>query len=223
MTRVKKPLFPLPLAEAIADLDFKRNYLKANGTRFGIETADLSKIETSVNAAQAAYDLADDPKERTEIDVDNRNVAMKRAQGILRKVIGFYVAGNPNATETDYDALRIPVPGLRPPLPDPDHKPGITRLMSRDMSIYASFFDITNGHRGKPPGVQSIEAYLKVGGDPPASPDEMSERRVSSDTPMRMQFPFEQMFQRAYIAFRWVGTRGAYGPWTEIYTVPIAR
>jgi hypothetical protein len=223
MAYTKQPLFPRPLAEAIADLNLKRNYLTTNATRFGIETSDLSKIETSVNAAQAAYEKAREPKARTTIDIDNRNVAIKKAQGILRKLIGYYVVGNANATEADYDILRIPVPGLHPPLPDPEHVPGISSLTSRDLSIYASFFDTTNGHRGKPAGVQSIEACFKVGGEPPAGPGEMSERRVGTDSPMRLQFEFEQMFQLAYIAFRWVGTRGVYGPWSDIHKVSIAR
>jgi hypothetical protein len=223
MTKVKQPLFPRTLAEAIADLDLKRDYLTTNETRFGIEAADLEKVETSVNAAQAAYKKASEPKARTTIDIENRNLAMKKAQDTVRKVIGFYVTGNPNATVADYDILRIPIPGLHPPLPDPEDPPGISHLTSKSMAIYASFFDKANGHRGKPAGVQSIEACIKVGGEPPASPEEMSERRVGTDSPMHLQFEFEQLFQLAFVAFRWVGTHGVYGPWSEIYKINIAR
>jgi hypothetical protein len=54
MTKANQPLFPVPVAEAVADPDSKRKYLKTNGTRFSIATDDPAKIETSVNAAQTA-------------------------------------------------------------------------------------------------------------------------------------------------------------------------
>jgi hypothetical protein len=40
-------------------------------------------------------------------------MTIETVQGIERKVIDFYVVDNPNATEIDYEALRIPRPGPR--------------------------------------------------------------------------------------------------------------
>jgi hypothetical protein len=222
MPYTKKPLFPNTIAEAVTDLDSKRKYLRTNMSRLGIPSTEISKIDTAVNAVLAAHTTASDPDTRTKLDVANRNLAIETAQGIERKVIDFYVVGNPNATEIDYEALRIPRPGPHPHLPDPDRAPGV-HLTSKELAIIATFFDTLTGHRGKPDGVQSIEAYLKVGGEPPAAPSEMTERKVGTASPLRIQFEFDQELQVVYIVFRWVGTRGSYGPWSEIHRIAILR
>jgi hypothetical protein len=222
MPQSKLPLFPPKVDEAIVDLDAKRTYLKTNGNRLGIASIDISRMEAAVNAAQTAFTTASNPATRSQFDVANRNQAIETAQGIERKIIDYYVVDNPAATDVDYEMLRIPKPGPHPHLPDPDSAPGI-KLTSKELAVILSFYDAETGHHGKPAGVQAIEIYMKIGGEPPASPAEMTERRVGTDTPMRIPFDFEQEDQVVYFVFRWVGTRGAYGPWSEIHKVIILR
>ncbi|MDR1115842.1 MAG: hypothetical protein LBL33_06825 [Tannerella sp.] len=222
MTHAKQPLFPRKVSEAVADLDSKRKYLKSIMTRLGIPSAEISRIDTAVNAVLAANTIASDPDTRTKLDIANRDLAIETAQGIERKVIDFYVVGNPNATEVDYEALRIPQSGPHPHLPDPKAAPGV-HLTSKELAIIATFFDTSNGHHGKPDGVQAIEVYLKVGGEPPVTPSEMTERKVGTSSPMYIQFEFDQELQIVYLVFRWVGTRGTYGPWSEIHKIAIIR
>jgi hypothetical protein len=223
MAHSKHPLFPETIAEQIADLDSKRKYLKANQTRFGISSTDMEKIDTLVDAAIAANTVASNRDTRTKLDVATRILDIETAQGIERKVIDYYVIGNPNTTEVDYEALRIPRPGPHPHLPDPKDIPGIRRLTSSNLAVLISFFNIQTGKRSKPAGVQAIEAYYKIGGDPPANISEMSERLIGTASPLRIQFEFGQELQVVYLVFRWVGTRGSYGPWSEIYRIAIAR
>jgi hypothetical protein len=222
MPQSKRPLFPPNVEESVIDLDTKRKHLKTNASRFGIPTVDISRMDTAVNAAQAAYTVASAPLTRSQLDIATRDLAIETAQGIERKLIDFYVVDNQSATEVDYEILRIPRPGPHPHLPDPKNAPGMI-LTSRQLAIILSFFDMITGHRGKPKGVQSIEICYKIGGEPPVSPEEMTERMIGTDTPVRIPFDYNQIGMVVHLVARWVGTRGVYGPWSEIYKIIILR
>jgi hypothetical protein len=222
MTRSSTPLFPTKIDEEIVDLDAKRMYMKTNAGRFGISSADLSRMDAAVNAAQTAFAAANNPATRSRLDIANRDRAIESAQEIEKKIIDYYVIGNQATTDVDYEMLRIPKPGPHPHLPDPNSAPGLT-LTSKQLAIILAFYDMVTGHRGKPRGVQAIEVYMKIGGEPPSSPAEMTERRVGTDSPMRIPFDFEQEDQVVYLVVRWIGTRGVYGPWSEIHKVIILR
>jgi hypothetical protein len=194
-----------------------------HGERLGITQPELAHISTDVEAVNIANVKASDVDTRSKIDVANRLLAIETAQTTVRKVIEFHVVGNPNATEVDYEALRIPRPGPHPHLPAPDRAPGIRQITSVDMTIIASFFNALTAKPGKPAGVQAIEAYYKLGGDPPIDVSEMSERKQATASPLRIRFESKDEFQILYLAFRWVGTRGDFGPWTDIHKINIAR
>jgi hypothetical protein len=223
MLHAKHPLFPKAISEQIADLNSKRNYLKTVASRLGIPTAEITKIDTQVNAVFAANAAASDPDTRTKLDTANRRQAISTAQENIRKVIVFYITGNPNTTNVDYEALSIPRPGPHPHLPPPEHIPGIGHITSSYLAVIIPFFDGQTGRRGRPDGVRSIEVLYKLGGEPPTDVSEMTEHKVENASPMRLQFGFNDYMKTVYLVFRWIGTRGDFGPWSEIYEVSIAR
>jgi hypothetical protein len=223
MRSAKHPLFPQKIEEQVADLNTKRDYLAQNTIRLGISGADMTKIETQVAAVNAAQAVVNNPDTRTKLDFTRRDVALDTAHVTMRRVIGYNVTSNPDATPVDFEALNIPRPGVRTHLPDPEFVPGLRHITSHDLGVDILFFDAQTGKRAKPDGVQAIEVYLKIGGDPPKDFSEMTERRVGTSSPIHVQFGPEQEFEALYIACRWIGTRGAYGPWSEIIKVIIVR
>jgi hypothetical protein len=223
MAHAKHPLFPENIGPLVADLNTKKTYLNANGNRLGIPPAELITIDlqvTAVNTAQAAVNNVDT---RTKLNTATRNLTVLTAQTTLRRVIEFYVVGNSRATPVDYEALRIPLPGPHPLLPLPTSVPGLRRLSSSSLAVTASFFNLETGKRAKPAGVQAIEAHYRLGGEPPPNVAAMTDHKVSSSSPLRIQFDFADEFQPLYIAFRWIGTRGDFGPWSDIHKIVIAR
>jgi hypothetical protein len=91
------------------------------------------------------------------------------------------------------------------------------------LGVSVEFFDAESDKRAKPEGVQGIEVCTQLGGETPTDPATMSERKIFTSSPVHLQFGFEDEFKIVYLVFRWVGTRGDYGPWSAIYKVVIAR
>jgi hypothetical protein len=223
MATSKHPLYPAGIKEQVADLNTKKTYLHANSSRLGIPQAELTTIDTQVDAVNDAQAAVDDKDNRTKIDTATRDLALVTAETTLRKTIDYYVVGNPASTPVDYEALRIPQSGPHPVLPPPEDAPGIGRISSASLAVLVSFFNLKTGKLAKPPGAHQIEAYYQVGGEPPTDISAMTGRKTSTRSPMRIQFDFGDEFKMVYIVFRWVGNRGDYGPWSEIHKVVIAR
>jgi hypothetical protein len=220
----KHPLFPHKVEDLVADLNTKQAYLRPNGSRLGISSAELTGMDallTAMNTAQARVNNRDT---RTKIDTAQRNEAIEEAKKGMRRLICNYVVFNRNATTVDMTALHVPPPGPFGRLPAPDEEPGIGHITSSDDIISVPFYDAQSSYkRGKPEGAQAIEAYMKIGGDPPVSIDEMTERRVSTASPMKIKFGPDMDGVTVYFRFRWVGTRGDCGQWSEVYKVIVTQ
>lgn len=219
----KHPLFPRKIDDQMADLNTKLAYIIANAMRFQIVMDHIQQLQTLVGLVMAARDAAANADTRTRLDIATRNEAIKNAQDAMRKVIEFYIADSPQATAVDYEALNIPTKGYRTPLPVPDSVPGIGHITSIDLAVIVPFFDARSSKRAKPDGVYAIEAYYQLGGEQPDSISAMTERATDTASPLRLQFAFDDAYRMLYLAFRWIGTRGDYGPWSEIHKVSIAR
>jgi hypothetical protein len=223
MSQPKHTLFPRNLDDRVADLNTKKDYLESNNTRLNIPEEELLTINMNVTAMNTAYTVASNRDMRSKIDVAVRNEAIETAQITVRRVIDFFVIGNPNANAVDYEALNIPTPRSRHLLPKPDSVPGIRKLVSHSLAVMFEFFDAITGKRAKPAGVQAIEISYKIGGEQPADVSGMTEHRIATSSPVHMQFNSRNDFEIIYLAFRWLGTRGDYGPWSEIYKIVITR
>jgi len=223
MVATKKPMFPTKTEDRIADLHTKAEYLKSMVNRPGIEiTADeiteLDRLLVIVDQTNAKWLISDS---RTKLDTIARKTAMENSMKYSRRIIDYYVTGNPAATEGDYEILRIPLPGARQPLPAPTSTPGIKKLTSVDQAVLITFFDSLTGRRGRPDNAKALEVYYQLDGKQPASVSDMTERAVATSSPYRIKFTSDDELKPVYLAFRWVGTRGDFSPWTQIYRLAI--
>ena len=221
--KAKNPLFPYRIDEQVADLNTKLAYIIANAMRFNIIMDKIQELQTLVNLVNVAHEAASNVDTRTKLDVATRLEAIAHAQEAMRKVIEFFIADSPQATAVDYEALNIPPKGHHSPLPAPDSVPGIGHITSADLAVIVPFFDARSSKRAKPEGVYALEAYYQLGGEQPDSISNMTERATDTASPLRLQFEFDDAYQILYLAFRWIGTRGDYGPWSEIHKINISR
>jgi hypothetical protein len=223
MAKTKKTLFPRTVEAQVADLNTKIHYLKPNGARLGISAPETALLEAQINALNAAHVTARDRERRSRFDVAVRNSAILTAQTSMRRIIDFHVVGNPDATEVDFEALSIPRRGPHPHLPLPTAAPGIGRIASIDLIVRVPFFEARTGRRGKPAGVQAIEAFFRLGGEPPTDVDDLTAHVQATASPLRIPFDPAHTNELLHIVFRWVGTRGDFGPWSQIHTAVITR
>ena len=224
MAIAKHPLFPTKIGERVTDLNTKMTYLKANVSRLGITSADINALDGQVNALNSAQALVNNKETRTQLDTARRDAALETATDGMRKTIYNYVVYNSNATSVDYKALNVPPAGPFPHLQVPEHVPGIGHITSYDLIASIPFFDAQGNDKiGKPEGAYAIEVYMKIGGEPPVDVSEMTERKVSTASPMEITFDPKMEGLTVYMIFRWVGTRGDYGQWSEVYKMIITR
>jgi hypothetical protein len=223
MKHAKHPLFPRTVDAQVADLNTKIDYLQQNAARLGIPATEITTLAVLVRNTVNAWTVAGNREMRTKIDVAVRNGAIRAAQKAMRRSINFYVMSNPDAVATDFEALNIPQPKHHLPLSRPQYVPGIGHITSTDLAVIIPFFDAQTGRQGKPDGVLAIEACYRLGGELPADISDMTGRTVHTASPMRLRFDAPDELQVLYLAFRWIGTHGEYGPWSKIYRISIAR
>jgi hypothetical protein len=219
----KHPLFPRTIAAQISDLHTKINFLSSNASRLGIPAPAMLLLTEALAELDAAHVKVLDKDTRTRLDTAAQQQAIRTAQRQTRKILDFYVVDNPAATRTDYEALSIPVRGPVSILPAPEHVPGIGHITSANLAVIVPFSDAQSNKRAKPAGVHALEAAYQLGGDEPADVRRMPEEAVATSSPLRLQFDFADEFKLVYLAFRWVGTRGDHGPWTDIHKVNVSR
>jgi hypothetical protein len=216
-------LFPRKIDELISDFHTKNDYLKANTDRFNISELDTIEMDTVVGEVDEAHARTLDKATCTKIDTLMQKEALEKAKILFRRVIEYRVKKNPNLTEMDYTILRLPHQGGGQPLPSPSMEPGIRNLRSFLLRIEGEYFDVLTGKKGRAVNCRELEIYYKIGGDEPETITELKERLIVTNNPIVIQFSEEGAYHFVYLAFRWIGTRGEYGPWTTIFKVMIIR
>jgi predicted nucleic-acid-binding Zn-ribbon protein len=84
---------------------------------------------------------------------------------------------------------------------------------------YGEFYEDYDKRENK---MMSVDTALKLIDYLAASVNSLK-KNTATASPMRLQFEFDDEFKVLYLAFRWIGTRGDYGPWTDIHKITIAR
>ena len=79
----------------------------------------------------------------------------------------------------------------------------------------------TPDSRAKPAGVQGCEIREQVGGTAPVDPNAMTFLAIETRMPYRADFDAMDIGKTAYIALRWLNTRGEPGPWSAIFNATI--
>ncbi len=79
----------------------------------------------------------------------------------------------------------------------------------------------TPKHAGKPAGIKGVEIWIKLGGFPPAGPEELTILALDTNTPHTVHYESAAAGQMVYYQLRWVGQDGVKGPWSELFTALI--
>jgi hypothetical protein len=225
MVTTKKTLFPRNIADQVADVNAKQAYIISVASRLSISSTRLSELAATVARVNAAYAKASDKENRSHLDMVELQIALDECHEISRRIIDYSVKYNPSSSvlPEDFEALNVYRPGTKEPLPDPEHSPRIAGATSSDNVVSISLVNPLNGKRGKPAGCRSFDIAYRAGGERPQHIAELTEHKNSGASPIRIQFTLEQEDQPLYFAIRYIGTRGTFGPWSEIQKVMITR
>jgi hypothetical protein len=220
----KRRLFSRTVSGQVSDLHTKYDYLASIAKREGIDIPDeeLDLLAQLLGEVDAAYEKACDRATRSHNDVTNRNEVIRNAIRQFRRTVTYYVTNNDAATDVDREALRIHTSGRHSLLPPPKFVPGIGHISSHSYMITIPFFNAESRKHIKPEGVYGIETLYQVGGLEPTSVTQLTQRIVGTSSPLKLRFDSPDQFKILYLAFRWIGTRGDFGPWSKIYKISIS-
>jgi hypothetical protein len=225
MTKAKKPLFPLSIADQVADVNAKQSYIISAASRLSISSTRLSELDDKVKKVNEVYARAGDKEKHSQLDTAELKIALEDCHELLRRIIEYSVKYNASSSvlPEDFEALNVYRPGTHEPLPDPTLAPHVEKATSTDNIVNISLVNPLNGKRGKPAGCRTHDVAYRVGGERPQDPDELTEHKNFGSSPVRLPFAYAQEDQPLYFAVRYIGTRGAFGPWSEIHKVTITR
>ncbi|MDR0413412.1 MAG: hypothetical protein LBH61_06410 [Dysgonamonadaceae bacterium] len=225
MATTKNPLFPIKIADQVADVNSKQEYLVSVAERLSISDTRLSELAEKVAKVNADYAKASNRETRSQLDTAELAFALKDCHQLLRRIIDYSVKYNrsQHVRPEDFEALNVYRYSGREPLPEPTHSPRLAKGSSRDNIVTLSFVNPLNGKRGKPSGCASFEVAYRLGGERPLHIAELSERINTSSSPIHIPFSLDQENQLLFFAVRYIGTRGDFGPWSEINKVMVTR
>lgn len=193
----------------------------ANKVAWGIPDGEISLLLPFQTDWNNTYPPTKDRKNTTTQQRKARDLARKNYTPKLRRFIKVWIYANDNMTDDDivlcglnpHDRIRTPV-GLPATLPQVDTKPETGHLVK----VFFRQEPDENGisKRGKPEGVGFIEFVLNIGGTPPASPEQCTQRKTATRSPIRAQFDATQKGQTVYFFARWLNKNGEGADrWTE--------
>jgi hypothetical protein len=161
--------------------------------------------QTAAQTATTAKDAARDPLENT-----------------LRALAGRFQA-SPSITDAQRTAMHLPVRATtRTRVAAPTTKPVATIDTSRRLSHIIAYRDEAKPKsKAKPAGVAACEVWSKIGGPPPASPDELDYEGNETSSPKLVEHKPADAGKTAYYWLRWVNTRNEPGPWSDTYSATI--
>lgn len=191
--------------------------------RLKIPATVAEELTATKVAVDTAYAKKQDADNRTKLDTIALHEALGEAHKVFRRYLHYYVKYNRAAMPGDFEALYMPVPGRRSSLPAPSDTPGIRSVKSDNWAVTVIFFDAKSNRRAKPDGVRGLEVYYKLDGGEPDGIEQLTAHAIATASPLRLQFEMEDRFKKVYLAFRWLGTRGDYGPWSDLYKVNVSQ
>jgi hypothetical protein len=183
----------------------------------------LAYLKVLRNTFSNKLDVADAPKTRTKVAIQEKNDARDALEAGLRQAYGEYLVNNHLLTDADRDNLGLPIhKTTRTPArvattyPDFD----VDSSMIRRLSIH--FYDQGNKKsNAKPAGQHGAEIRWAILDTPPASLAGLIHSSFDTRTPFTLAFDESERGKTVYFCLCWENTRGEKGPWSEIQSAII--
>ena len=105
-------------------------------------------------------------------------------------------------------------------IPEPDTAPKVSIVFAILQHIFKMRNALTN-RLGRPKGVGFMEVWYKIGGTPPVEFTDANLKINIHKSGQSITFELSQKGEIVYYFARWVSGKGAYGPWTEMFSAGI--
>lgn len=198
------------------------DFVVTNKTVLGVTTAEADALVAKQTAWTGAYGVHTAAQTAAASATTNKDELRKPLEAAIRALAGRFQSSE-SITNAQREAMKIPVHATtRTRVGVPTTKPVATIDASRRLSHIINFRDAAKPKsKAKPEGVANCEVWSKIGGPPPASPDELHYEGNETATPKLVEHDAADAGKTVYYWLRWVNTRSEPGPWSDTYSATI--
>lgn len=192
----------------------------------GIDLNDLTDLKKALDTWNAMFPTHVAAQARAEGARQNKDAARRELERRVRPIANF-IQTYPATTDADRVSIGITV---RQPTGGTSRAPTGRPLVRIDTSLRLRhtirFTDeATPTRRARPKNTLGAEVRLKLvppHEPPPTDPQALSYITLATNGVATAEFPLADAGKTAVYMLRWVGPRGAAGPWSEVATATVA-
>ena len=192
----------------------------------GLDTADLDALQTALGTWNTMYPAHVAAQNAAEGAQQNKDAARRELERQVRPIANF-IQTYPTTPDADRATIGITVrqPTARRAVP-PSSRP-LVRVDTGDRLRHTIRFsdEATPTRRARPKNTLGAEVRLKLVGPlqpAPTDPEELKFLTLATSGTVTADFPAHDGGKTAVYMLRWVGPRGAVGPWSEIASATVA-
>ena len=189
--------------------------IESNQLIWEIPITDMTVIKMIQGNWSAAFGNASNKQNRTSADVQAKDDERATYEKDIRGFVAQWLANNTKVMNSDRERMGITVKSdSRTPAPTPTTFPvGVIDFSVRLQHTIHYTDQVSPWRKAKPDGVHGCEIWMKIDGDAPIDPSELSFLTTDTSTPYTATFEGKYGGKTVYYWFRWVNTRGEHGPW----------
>ena len=192
----------------------------------GLDPSDLTQLKQALDTWDAFFPAHVKAQNAAEGVRQSKDAARRELERQIRPIANF-IQTYPTTTDADRATIGITV---RQPTGGTSPAPASRPLVRVDTSLRLRhtirFTDeATPTRRARPKNTLGAEVYLKLvapGAATPTDPLALSYLTLATNGIAETTFPFADGGKTAVYMLRWVGPRGAVGPWSEICSATVA-
>jgi len=182
---------------------------------WGILASDFTELKNAQAVWTDAFGKAVNKQNRTSADVQAKADARVMYEKELRRFVGQWLAKNAKVPDSERERMGLTVrTNAHTLMPTPTTSP----IGWIDFSLYyqhtVHFKDEASPRRAKPKGVHGCEIWMKLEADDSQSNPDYTYVATSTCSPYLNKFDESYAGKKVSYRFRWVNTRGEFGPWS---------
>jgi len=192
----------------------------ARASAWGLPAQAMTELAALTSTAKALLDIVDSP-ERTSVKVAECNTAFDALRARMRDLKRRYFM-KPPLQDADLVAMHLPIPDtVHSEIQTPEIHVGLSAAPSANREIEIERIVLETGSRAEPYGMIGAELVEKVGGDPPADPEKMTNAMLLKRHRTTRVYAEEDRRKPVWYSARWVNNRSEPGPWCDIVETTI--
>ena len=197
------------------------NKVAANPAGYGLKPETVTNLQSSESSFDNSFNGSIQLRDAARAAVNQKIQNRKSFEEMIR-MVARQIQANPEVSDTEKLEAGLPIHDNQPsPIPLPTSAPTalITASYLRNVIRFADSSNPSRGYR--PRGVMGIEIIAHIGTSAPTAMNEYEPMGVSSRMKHDIEFSVADGGKSIWYRFRWIGTSGKLGIWSNNFEATI--